>query len=279
MENYKILCNFIIDLLNTHFEISFLQQIVDVLKNDQEYFTILLDMIFQKFFIGRNCLIKNNDLRFILKNTLSIYGPNFYMTKLLKFMNSKSQGGARTSFQLNHVFNLMTFILEISSSRLTNDETFKEKISEDYFLEFTKSLIKMVKTHLAEDTKEKNAPIVEVVETETKEKKTKKKSDKKKNFQKKANLDFVLISLANYLDRLFTFEKKNGYSNSDLTNVNEKLLKIVGKISTSLNYKNVLNKIENIENKNKEVEEKVEKEVKEENMENVENAEDETMNE
>lgn len=260
MENYKKLADFIIELMNTHFDQSYLQQIIDVLKTEEEYFVVLLDLILKKFFLGRNCLFKNNDLRFIIKNTLSIYGPNFYLEKLAKFLNTKSNGGSRTAFQLNQAFNLLTFVLELSSGKLTTDESFKEKLSEKNFAKFTQKLNSMVKLHLADDEtnkeeekkdEEKNEE--EKKEEENKNKKEKKKQKKKKNKkqEKKSTFDMFLICLANYLDRLFSFEKKLGFlaSENDLTAANDKLIKLISKISSSLNFNNVVNKLQNINKK------------------------------
>ena len=127
-ENFTLLANFIVDIMNTHFEQTFLQTIIDLLKGDEKFFNITIDLIFSKFFLGRNTLIKNNDLRMIIKNTLGHYGPIFWTEKLLKFLNVKSQGGARTSFQMNQAFNLLTFILEISGNKILTVENFKEKL-------------------------------------------------------------------------------------------------------------------------------------------------------
>lgn len=259
MENFKKLADYIIELMNTHFEQSYLQQIIDVLKSEEQYFIILLDLIFKKFFLGRNCLIKNNDIRFIVKNTISIYGPNFYLEKLSKFLNTKTNGGARTAFQLNQAFNLLTFVLEISSSKFSSDENFKEKLSEDYFVKFAKKLNLMVKQHLADDENNKENEKVEEEKKEEEKKedeKTKKKNSKKKKNkkqEKKSTFDMFLICLANYLDRLFSFEKKTGFlengKESELATANEKLIKIIQKIATGLNYKQVVSKIENINKK------------------------------
>lgn len=246
--------------MNTHFEQSYLQQIIDVLKSEEEYFVILLDLIFKKFFLGRNCLFKNDDLRFIIKNTLGIYGANFYLEKLSKFLNTKSNGGARTAFQLNQAFNLLTFVLEISSSKVSQDEVFKGKLSEELFTKFAKKLNQMVKLHLADDENnkedeknEEEKKTEEEAKTEEGKKENKKQKKKKKNKkqEKKSTFDMFLICLANYLDRLFSFEKKLGFlaAEGELTAANEKLIKLIQKIATTLNFKNVLSKLENINKK------------------------------
>lgn len=251
--------------MNTHFEQSFLQQIIDVLKGESEYFVILLDLIFNKFFLGRNCLFKNSDLRFIIKNTIGIYGAHFYLDKLLMYMNTKSKGGARTSFQLNQVFNLLTFVLEISSSKINGDETFKEKFNENHFMKFTQKIYKIVKYHLVDEeslnneTKEEAKKIEN--ENDEKEKSEKKKNKKKKELhkkEKKNTFEMLLMCLTNFLDRLFSFEKKNNIiiaetdkSQNELFDANEKIIKLINKISYSLNYKNVLNKLNNMNKKEK----------------------------
>ncbi len=71
-------------------------------------FNIFLEIIFVKYFKGRNVIIKNQDLRFLIKNTINNSGVKVYLEKLLKFISNKENGGARTSHQINQVlfFNL-----------------------------------------------------------------------------------------------------------------------------------------------------------------------------
>jgi hypothetical protein len=251
--------------MNTHFEQTFLQTIIDLLKVDEKFFNITIDLIFNKFFLGRNTLIKNNDLRMVIKNTLGQYGPIFWTEKLLKFLNVKSEGGARTSFQINQAFNLLTFILEISGNKILTVENFKEKLHENDFVKIMRKLIQYVKAHLAEDGKEDNKEEENDKEDADKEndkendgkknKKKNKKDKKKKKNQKKNLLEMVLLCMSNYLDRLFSFERKIEFYTKDNQNdiylANEKIVKLIQKISTSLNYKNVLHKINVVINKNK----------------------------
>jgi hypothetical protein len=246
--------------MNTHFEQTFLQTIIDLLKGDEKFFNITIDLIFSKFFLGRNTLIKNNDLRMVIKNTLGQYGPIFWTEKLLKFLNVKSEGGARTSFQINQAFNLLTFVLEISGNKILTVENFKDKLHENDFVKIMKKLIQYVKAHLAEDGKEDNKEEDndnKEKENENEEKKNKKKNKKdkkKKKNQKKNLLEMILLCMSNYLDRLFSFERKIEFYCKDNKNeiylANEKIVKLIQKISTSLNYKNVLHKIKIVINKN-----------------------------
>merc|ERR1711957_464784 len=82
-----------------------------------------------------------------------------------------------------------------------------------------------------------------------------KKKNKKKKKSKKNLLEMVLLSMSNYLDRLFSFERKVEFYSKENENeiylVNEKILKLIQKISTSLNYRNVQIKIEKVVKKNK----------------------------
>merc|ERR1711957_604180 len=148
--------------------------------------------------------------RMIIKNTLSQFGPIFWTQKLLKFLNTKSQGGARTAFQISQAFNLLTFILEITSSKILNVENFKEKLQENDFVEITKKLCEFTKAHLAEDGNEKkneknekkndsdeesdNEKDEKNEKGDKKNKKKNKKDRKKKKSQKKNLLEMVLIS-------------------------------------------------------------------------------------
>lgn len=196
------------------------------------------------------------------------------MEKLSKFLNTKSNGGARTAFQLNQAFNLLTFVLEISSSKVATDEIFKAKLSENLFAKFAKKLNQMVKQHLADDESNKEAEeekekkeaeekekekaeekekTEEDKKAEKKEKQKKQKKKKNKKQEKKSTFDMFSICLANYLDRLFSFEKKLGFlsatTENDLTAYNDKLIKLMQKIASSLNLKNVSHKLENINKK------------------------------
>lgn len=263
--------------MNTHFEQTFLQQIIDLLKSDQKFFNYLIDQIFNKFFLGRNSLIKNNDLRMIIKNTLNQYGPIFWTEKLLKFLNIKKEGGARTAFQMHQAFNLLTFILEISNSKISSIENFKEKLFEKDFVKIAKKLNAFIKAHLAEDSnEEKKEEENEEKNEEEKDKKKKKKKNKKKKKEKKNLFEMYLINMSNYLDRLFSFEKKIEFylkeNENEIFLANEKLIKILQKISESLNYRNVSHKIDIIlkKNKNEENEEKNSEKDSEENNEDIE---------
>ncbi len=77
---------------------------IEIIKTNDELFNVFLDLMFLKYFKGRNVIIKNQDLRFLIKNTINISGVKVYLEKLLKFISNKEQGGARTAHQINQVF-------------------------------------------------------------------------------------------------------------------------------------------------------------------------------
>jgi hypothetical protein len=78
--------------------------VIEIIKTNDELFNVFLDLMFLKYFKGRNVIIKNQDLRFLIKNTINISGVKVYLEKLLKFISNKEQGGARTAHQINQVF-------------------------------------------------------------------------------------------------------------------------------------------------------------------------------
>ena len=80
-----------------------MQQIIDTIKNEEVMFQNFVETFFSKFFKGRNIILKNQDIRYLIKNTIGCFGVNLYLEKLLKYINSKENGGARTTHQINQV--------------------------------------------------------------------------------------------------------------------------------------------------------------------------------
>jgi hypothetical protein len=66
-------------------------------------FNLFVDTLLAKFFKGRDLIIRNNDIRYLIKNTISVTGINYYLTRLISFLASKDQGGARTAHQISQV--------------------------------------------------------------------------------------------------------------------------------------------------------------------------------
>ena len=90
-------------MFSTHFEISFLQQIIGHMRNEELIFDTFIKELFQKYFRGRNVIIKNSDIKFLIKSTITLKGPVYFFEHLLKYCVDKDNGGARTTHQLNQV--------------------------------------------------------------------------------------------------------------------------------------------------------------------------------
>jgi hypothetical protein len=80
-----------------------MHQIVDITKFHPNIFNSFIDTLFTKLFRGRNLIIKSNDIKNLLKLSLSTQGIDYYLTKIAPFLNNKEEGGARTAHQLNQV--------------------------------------------------------------------------------------------------------------------------------------------------------------------------------
>jgi hypothetical protein len=114
-DRYQNICKTLIDILkynynnfSNHFEISFLQQIIGHIRNDDLIFEIFIKELLQKYFKGRNVIIKNNDIKFLIKATLNLKGPLYFLEHIFKFCMDKESGGARTTHQLNQVIFTIT---------------------------------------------------------------------------------------------------------------------------------------------------------------------------
>lgn len=88
-----------------NYDNSYIQQILDIIKTDEMYYSLFLDKVFEVSFRGRNKFLNKNELRFIVKS--SNKNPCFIIQKLLKFSKTKVNGGARTPNQLNKVLKLI----------------------------------------------------------------------------------------------------------------------------------------------------------------------------
>lgn len=85
-----------------NYDNSYIQQILDIIKTEDTYYSLFLDKVFDVSFKGRNKFLNKNELRFIVKS--SNKSPCYILQKLLKFSQIKSNGGARTPNQLNKVY-------------------------------------------------------------------------------------------------------------------------------------------------------------------------------
>lgn len=116
---------------STHFEHPFLQQIIDISKNEHKFMTILINILFEKFFIGRNNILKNQDMRYLIKLLLHSKGYYFFIIQLLKYSDLKENGGGRTPHQLKNALDLLCYVVDqMNNKDNKNESSFKE--SEEY---------------------------------------------------------------------------------------------------------------------------------------------------
>jgi hypothetical protein len=121
-------------------------------------FNLFVETLLSKFFKGRDLIIRNNDIRYLVKNTISLTGLNYYLSRLVTFINTKEQGGARTAHQISQVFNLLTYCVELYINK--QKEGNKVSLSDTELSEFTKSLIELIKQNLKDEKDEKRNKLV-----------------------------------------------------------------------------------------------------------------------
>jgi len=256
-------------LFSIQFENSFLQQVIDKMKTNQTIFFQFTEILFSKFFKGRNISIKINDLKYMIKYTFSFIGPHFYLEKLINYLVNKDKGGARTTHQVNQVFNLLTYIIELTNNKLNDDSSseFKQKFMTDYTKEmnlFSKKIMEVVKENLkAENVNEKETEVktndVDEKNLEEKEEittptttpvptKSKKEQTKKANDLRSKN-NYFFIGLIIFYERYLTSLIKSTKIDENLNKITKKILNILEKIVEKYELKNMDKKIKEIKEK------------------------------
>jgi hypothetical protein len=241
-----------------------------------------VDTIFAKFFRGRNVGIKLNDLKYLIKHSLNITGPFYFLEKLVKYLLSKENGGARTSHQINQVFNMITYILDLSTNKINDENTnsnsntstlsnFKEKFfSIDTMTNFSKKIIEIIKENVKSETKQieeeksneevKEDPKEEDMNEENKEKNAKKAKRLAKKMKKEKNAknaesqknNYFFIGLINFFEKFIHTLIKAGIQINNSDKLNKKL-----KSTSSILEKIVENyKLNNMKKKVTEIKEK-----------------------
>jgi len=76
---------------------------------------------------GRNIILKNQDLKFLIKNSITTQGSFYFMSLLLKYATT-DKTGARTNHQLSNLFELLMYVTELTLSK-SNIEENQDKIS------------------------------------------------------------------------------------------------------------------------------------------------------
>ena len=220
-ENFLEICKFIVELMryikhinlfSQNFENSFLQQIIDIIKGEENVFNQFVSCFFDKFLRGRNVTFTTNDVKFLIKHTLTFCGPFFYFEKLLNFIKSKNQGGARTTHQINQTFVLITYVIDLTINKINeekNEDTksapkkstvFKEKhlnLNSPSIQLFLQNIIEVIKENLKEEVSEnpeegQSVPSADPIEE--KKRKLKEKELREAKFKSK-NLYSNLINL------------------------------------------------------------------------------------
>lgn len=93
--------------------------------------TILINILFEKFFIGRNNILKNQDMRYLIKLLLNSKGYYFFIIQLLKYSDLKENGGGRTPHQLKNALDLLCYVVDQMNNKDNKiEKSFKE--SEEY---------------------------------------------------------------------------------------------------------------------------------------------------
>ena len=230
-----------INLSSQNFENSFLQQIIDIIKGEDKIFNQFVSCFFDKFLRGRNVTFTTNDVKFLIKHTLNSCGPFFYFEKLLNFIKTKNEGGARTTHQINQTFVLITYVIDLTINKINEDKTednitdnqthtvtkkssaFKEKhlnLNNNSIQSILQKIIDTIKDNLKEEATV-NPEQIQTIQSEE-------PIDEKKNKLKEKEL------------REAKFKSKNLYSN--LINLTEKFLLFLIKAGVQINNSDKLNK-------------------------------------
>ena len=95
---------------------------MDISNSNQIFLIKFIEKIFEKFLKGRNTIIKNQDLRYLIKYCLFTLGPFFFINILLKYSKTKENGGSRTHYQIKQMFDLLGYVIDISTNTLSMND-------------------------------------------------------------------------------------------------------------------------------------------------------------
>ncbi len=251
-----------LNYFSQNFENSFLQQIIDIIKNEEKIFNQFVSSLFDKFFRGRNLNITTNDLKFLIKHTLNSCGPFFYFDKFLNFIKNKNEGGARTTHQINQTFSLISYVIDLTINKINEEKNednnstntnhtvtrkstqFKEKhltvgnLNTQIFL---KKIIEIIKENLKDEVKENEIDVEKegepVEETQTPEKRKLLKQKKREQEEAKLKMKNLYSNLINLTERFFLFLGKAGVEINNSDKINKKL-KTITNILEKITEKN-----------------------------------------
>lgn len=198
----------------------------------------------------------------MIKHTLNSCGPFFFFEKILNYIKNKSEGGARTTHQINQAFSLITYVIDLTINKINEEKNednnstttnhsvtkkstaFKEKhlsVGNLSIQIFLKKIIEIIKENLKEEVKENEMDVekeVEEIETvESKEKKRFLKQKKREQEEAKLKMKNLYSNLINLTEKFFLFMVKAGVEINNSDKVNKKL-KTITNILEKITEKN-----------------------------------------
>jgi hypothetical protein len=259
------LLNFI--LISLQFENSFLQQVIDKIKNNKIIFDLFTDVLFTKFFRGRNISIKTNDLKHLIKFTINYFGPFYFFNKLSKFLLNKEKGGARTTHQVNQIFNLMTYTVDLTNNKLKDENCsqFRQQyinLENEDLIQFGKNILNIIKENLKTEEKPAEEEKLDVEESKEEEKndqkdKKDKKKKKKKNKQPrvadaKTKNSYFFIGLISFYEKYISLLTRTNLTLSESEKAHKNIQSVSNvliKVAEDYELKNMHKKISEIKEK------------------------------
>jgi type IV secretory pathway VirB10-like protein len=223
-------------------------------------------------------------LKYLIKYTINKFGPFYFFEKLSKFLLNKEKGGARTTHQVNQIFNLMTYTIDLTNNKLKDEnaaefrQTFISLENED-LSKLGKQILHLVKENLKSEEKpleevkadaEANAEAVAETEApkeeekkedkkDTKDKKDKKKKNKNKNKKKKTpeqdakeKNTFFFIGLISFYDKYVAFLNRSNLAlaqNDKIYKNLQSVSNVLEKVAEDYELKNMHKKITEIKDK------------------------------
>jgi len=133
------------------FDKSYIQQILDLMKNDDTCYTLFLNKVFEVFFRGRNKVIDKDDIKFIIKS--SAKNPCIFIEKLLGFTRTKQDGGARTPNQLHKAISMINYVFDLRGEQIVSENNEENNTNLALILGQIK---KSFKSCIKEETKKPN---------------------------------------------------------------------------------------------------------------------------
>ena len=217
-------------------------------------------------------------MKYLIKYTINKFGPFYFFEKLSKFLLSKEKGGARTTHQVNQVFNLMTYTIDLTNNKLKDENAaeFRQafiSLDNEDLSKLGKQILHLVKENLKSEEKpleevkaDAEADVEAVAETEApkeekKEDKKDKKDIKKKNKNKKKKTPeqdakekntFFFIGLISFYDKYVAFLNRSNLAlaqNDKIYKNLQSVSNVLEKVAEDYELKNMHKKITEIKEK------------------------------